>query len=183
MGCLPRDLWRRITPAVCNWLRLQCHLGMGSLQYRAMLYVHNCRSPLQSSFLFASVCHDVPGWKSSTNVTCAMYRRNKFCVDDTYGPGWRSSYGTFADWAVDGVDASMACCGCGRGSPVPFFFEELLFPYDWWINWQTLFGEFFVVRQCGDKAKENVKKEKRCQMRIWQMFAFNDLITLFCQKK
>eukprot|EP00667_Euglena_gracilis_P022927 EG_transcript_25715 len=45
-----------------------------------------------------------------------MYRRNKFCVDDTYGPGWRSSYGTFADWAVDGVDASMACCGCGRGT-------------------------------------------------------------------
>jgi len=34
----------------------------------------------------------------------------------SYGPGWNTSaWGTFDDYAANGVNASQACCGCGGG--------------------------------------------------------------------
>ena len=30
----------------------------------------------------------------------------------TYAPGWVESYGTVQVYAVDGVSAADACCGC-----------------------------------------------------------------------
>merc|ERR1712032_985213 len=37
-----------------------------------------------------------------------------------YGSGWVSDddWGTFDTWAVNGVAANVACCGCGGGSTV-----------------------------------------------------------------
>merc|ERR1712130_395546 len=36
-------------------------------------------------------------------------------VDGKYGPGWQESWGTFAKWANQNVDATKACCACGGG--------------------------------------------------------------------
>merc|ERR1712228_823592 len=32
------------------------------------------------------------------------------------GRGWPQDAGLFDNWAVDGLDATQACCGCGGGS-------------------------------------------------------------------
>ena len=76
---------------------------------------------LASSVILATAnatCEDAPnGWKSSTNAPCATYQSRKWCTPEGgYGTGWSSGYGTFAKWAVDGVDGSQACCACGGGN-------------------------------------------------------------------
>merc|ERR1712032_1807130 len=38
--------------------------------------------------------------------------------DGDYGSGWGPDDGTFDDWAVNGMAATVACCGCGGGSTV-----------------------------------------------------------------
>merc|ERR1712241_1503966 len=64
-------------------------------------------------------CSDKPGdWKSSAGTTCADYVSKAYCTaDGDYGSGWDDS-STFDDWAVNGVAATVACCGCGGGSTV-----------------------------------------------------------------
>merc|ERR1719445_2066602 len=61
-------------------------------------------------------CSDKPGdWKSSAGATCADYVSKAYCTaDGGYGSGWDDS-STFDDWAVNGVAATVACCGCGGG--------------------------------------------------------------------
>merc|ERR1739838_218226 len=66
-------------------------------------------------------CDDKPaGWKSTAGSTCADYVSKAWCTSDGgYGSGWdKSTDGTFDDWAVNGVAATVACCGCGGGSTV-----------------------------------------------------------------
>merc|ERR1719463_362679 len=67
-------------------------------------------------------CVDKPGdWKSSYGSTCADYISKSWCTaDGGYGSGWVSDddWGTFDTWAVNGVAANVACCGCGGGSTV-----------------------------------------------------------------
>jgi len=65
-----------------------------------------------------SVCHDSPSdWKSTTSNTCSDYSERQWCtLDGGYGTGWKPEYVDFAKWAVNGVDASQACCACGGGS-------------------------------------------------------------------
>merc|ERR1740121_3475958 len=66
-------------------------------------------------------CADKPGdWKSSIGSTCADYVSKSYCTaDGGYGSGWdKSTDGSFDDWAVNGVAANVACCGCGGGSTV-----------------------------------------------------------------
>merc|ERR1719291_561095 len=67
-------------------------------------------------------CVDKPGdWKSSYGSTCADYVSKSWCTaDGGYGSGWVSDddWGTFDTWAVNGVAATVACCGCGGGSTV-----------------------------------------------------------------
>jgi len=62
-------------------------------------------------------CTDTPSdWKSSSGSTCADYVSKAYCTaDGGYGSGWDDS-STFDDWAVNGVAADDACCGCGGGS-------------------------------------------------------------------
>eukprot|EP00667_Euglena_gracilis_P016217 EG_transcript_16956 len=57
-------------------------------------------------------CQDIPGWVSSTGNTCNDYRTGLWCENNAYGRGWQCQWGAFANWAVNGVDASTACCGC-----------------------------------------------------------------------
>ena len=54
------------------------------------------------------------GWKSSNGFTCAHYKSKKWCEDGTYGSGWGAQLGTFEKYSVNGVDASQACCACGK---------------------------------------------------------------------
>merc|ERR1712032_1314625 len=67
-------------------------------------------------------CVDKPGdWKSSYGSSCADYVSKSWCTPDgDYGSGWGSNdeWGTFDTWAVNGVAANVACCGCGGGSTV-----------------------------------------------------------------
>jgi len=57
------------------------------------------------------------GWADSVGLTCWDYVDRQGCTDSGgYGSGWSSSAGTFADYAVNGVDASQACCLCGGGA-------------------------------------------------------------------
>merc|ERR1711897_12012 len=67
-------------------------------------------------------CVDKPGdWKSSYGSTCADYVSKSWCTPDgDYGSGWvfNDEWGTFDTWAVNGVAANVACCGCGGGSTV-----------------------------------------------------------------
>merc|ERR1712032_4148 len=64
-------------------------------------------------------CSDKPGdWMSSSGSTCADYVSKAYCTaDGGYGNGWDDS-STFDDYAVNGVAATVACCGCGGGSTV-----------------------------------------------------------------
>merc|ERR1719410_2533530 len=55
---------------------------------------------------------------SSSGSTCADYVSKAYCTaDGGYGSGWDDS-STFDDYAVNGVAATVACCGCGGGSTV-----------------------------------------------------------------
>ena len=48
---------------------------------------------------------------------CRKYIRRKWCSSTGgYGSGWRSAWGTFEDYAVNGQTA-LVCpqCGCGAG--------------------------------------------------------------------
>jgi len=55
-------------------------------------------------------------WISSDDTPCSWYVDEGACTPSgTYGTGWRSWYGTYQNWAVNGIDATMACCGCGGG--------------------------------------------------------------------
>jgi len=65
-------------------------------------------------------CDDKPeDWKSLGGSTCVDYVSKSFCTaDGAYGSGWKVSDGAFDEWAVNGVAANVACCGCGGGSTV-----------------------------------------------------------------
>ena len=77
-------------------------------------------------------CVDDPDWVDSENHTCTDYASKDWCRDGGHGPVYLKSnprpsspshhtrwygaedYVTFSDYAVDGVDASQACCVCGK---------------------------------------------------------------------
>eukprot|EP00667_Euglena_gracilis_P014128 EG_transcript_14616 len=68
-----------------------------------------------------SRCTDTVGWKDSENETCAAYKTKDYCTTaGGYGNGWVPDWGTFADFAdANGLDATEACCACGRGGTPP----------------------------------------------------------------
>ena len=64
-----------------------------------------------------AVCVDSPAdWRDSQGWGCAAYHQEKLCTaTQGYGTGWDwEAYGTFASRAVHGIDATQACCACGR---------------------------------------------------------------------
>jgi hypothetical protein len=58
-------------------------------------------------------CQDNMSWWDSEGSSCMLYMHRNMCAEGTYGPGWIWDQWTFASWAVDGIDASHACCECG----------------------------------------------------------------------
>jgi hypothetical protein len=47
-------------------------------------------------------------WRSSTGSGCEAYQKLKLCTPDGgAGEGWDSSFGSFADWATAGLDATQ----------------------------------------------------------------------------
>ena len=69
-------------------------------------------------------CQDQGSWVDTDNLDCASYVSNNYCLDGGIGPSWSTSWGTFEDYAVDGVSAAQACCECGGGS----------LPQDWSLS-------------------------------------------------
>merc|ERR1712217_921315 len=72
---------------------------------------------------YQKACSDYPnGWRSSTHASCKDYADRKWCTKSGgYGTGWDfNQFVNFAKWAVNGIDASQACCECGGGQePTP----------------------------------------------------------------
>ena len=64
-------------------------------------------------------CSDEANWTDSSGYNCTTYTSNGWCTSSAgYGPGWNTSWGTFADLASANLSAPLACCGCGlRGPP------------------------------------------------------------------
>lgn len=65
-------------------------------------------------------CLNTPStWVSTSGANCDDYEIMQLCTDvGDYGVGWVSGWGTFIDWASDGVDATQACCFCGGGTDI-----------------------------------------------------------------
>lgn len=75
-------------------------------------------------------CQDtVSGWRDSYDAPCSIYESYNWCTSTgNYASGWLSSWGSFADYARDGYDATQVCCACGGGTleagNVPFASQE-----------------------------------------------------------
>lgn len=62
-----------------------------------------------------TTCQDTQGWIDSYGYSCADYAGGSFCTSDKgYGTGWHADWGTFDSYSVFGVDATEACCHCGK---------------------------------------------------------------------
>jgi len=53
-------------------------------------------------------------WVDTDGIDCSDYVANNYCEDSTVGSGWNSGWGPFSNFAAGGMDASEACCECGR---------------------------------------------------------------------
>lgn len=62
-------------------------------------------------------CRDVHGWTDMEGDACEDYAREQYCTEiGQLGPGWKQGeWGLLSDYAVDGKDATKACCACGGG--------------------------------------------------------------------
>ena len=60
-------------------------------------------------------------WRSSVGDNCLDHENLLYCeADGSPGLNWASTYphATFSTFAVDGYDATTACCACGGGNEV-----------------------------------------------------------------
>lgn len=72
----------------------------------------------EANLLHRGTCVDDPlGWGDTLASTCADYKTFSWCTSSGgYGSGWdSSSLGDFSLYAVNGIDATDACCHCGGG--------------------------------------------------------------------
>merc|ERR1712151_563243 len=58
-------------------------------------------------------CLDRAGYKDRDGQPCSEYERQDWCPNGGYGPKWW--FGTFDEFAEDGVSPGDACCSCGGG--------------------------------------------------------------------
>ena len=80
----------------------------------------SCGTGFRYSIIAAGEYHDNTTWRDSEGYYCFQYADMGWCIDNAHGPAqdllWSASRdGTFASFAVDGVDASQACYLCGGG--------------------------------------------------------------------
>eukprot|EP00928_Gymnodinium_smaydae_P052294 TRINITY_DN360_c0_g2_i1.p1 TRINITY_DN360_c0_g2~~TRINITY_DN360_c0_g2_i1.p1 ORF type:complete len:4395 (-),score=487.31 TRINITY_DN360_c0_g2_i1:145-13329(-) len=69
-------------------------------------------------------CVDFPkDWADVEHSNCSKYEAKTWCTKDGLpGSGWRTTFGSFKDYAVDGMDATSACCACGGGRQTKYCF-------------------------------------------------------------
>jgi hypothetical protein len=86
------------------------------------------------------VCTDINGWTDARGDGCFEYSANQFCLPDgSAGSGWDPNDGAFSLYATDGLDATQACCACGKArssptpTPTPFCADV--------VGWQDPFGD------------------------------------------
>ena len=53
-------------------------------------------------------------WVDRDGLDCSAYVDYNYCENGRVGSGWSSGWGSFSDFAAGGMDASEACCDCGR---------------------------------------------------------------------
>lgn len=70
--------------------------------------------PSEPTSTITASCTSVP-WADRYGAGCELYLSNGWCNASGVGSSWRSNWGSLEDYAVDGVSASAACCGCGGG--------------------------------------------------------------------
>jgi hypothetical protein len=59
-------------------------------------------------------CHDIVAWTDAVGDGCDKWVQWDWCdATGAAGPGWNTSWGNMSDFAVAGVAAGEACCGCG----------------------------------------------------------------------
>ena len=87
----------------------------------------SCNTGFRYSIIAAGDYHDITTWRDSEGYYCFQYVDMGWCLDGEHGAAqyllWSVSRdGSFASFAVDGVDASQACYVCGGGliAQVPF---------------------------------------------------------------
>ena len=85
------------------------------LKHRTCVELSN--TPMQSHLCLLA-CFDSPlGWTDSEGDTCYSYMVNDWCTSNgDFGASWDPIWGTFADYANHGKDATQVCCDCGGGS-------------------------------------------------------------------
>mmetsp|Transcript_45567 Transcript_45567/g.114853 ORF Transcript_45567/g.114853 Transcript_45567/m.114853 type:complete len:225 (+) Transcript_45567:108-782(+) len=116
--------------------------SLSALQLRAKM-VQNTDSNQSSAH-----CEDSPEtWRDSRGFPCATYVQMSWCTPaGELGTGWKTQWGGFAKWAVDGKAADTACCSCGGGSCVDspkFWRDKKGFPCTAYVNmsWCTPSGQ------------------------------------------
>lgn len=82
-------------------------------------------STMSSTVTTTRACRDYSDWQDKSGRKCSRHSREtdmkwpyRLCNwDGSYGPGWgrATKRHNFALYAVGGVDATKACCGCGGG--------------------------------------------------------------------
>jgi len=97
-------------------------------------------------------CKDTPNWKDAFGYTCQQYADRAFCTPDKeYGPGWGSDWGTFALYTNLGVDATEACCKCGKQGST-----------------QAITSEYPIQPSEAELALEELRKEMAQQQQVIQ---------------
>jgi len=85
-------------------------------------------------------CQDQPDFLDNEAEGCYEYVTLGYCLDGGYGPSWEASWGQFSDYAVDGIDASQACCACGGGNGDGFAVDDTHLHYYTDGRWGTWAG-------------------------------------------
>lgn len=99
---------------------------------------------------------------SSTGASCEYYHSEKFCtLEGQYGTGWKSHFGTFADYKnpITGHDAlSCRLCGCHDNTPDCFY------------------GNGFMYRGSSEEPVGNVRKVVKSKFEKWRALQTTDYV-------
>ena len=96
--------------------------GSGSCPEHSQPDASGSECVCNAGYFSQRTCQDDLSWLDSEGSSCLLYTHYNLCAEGTYGPVdddgdpyWSVTYENraFASFAVDGIDASHACCECG----------------------------------------------------------------------
>lgn len=95
----------------------QGYLGTGTLLCSGLVKERSLATGSPLATYMPAQCVDAPsGWTSYMGSACSDYDSNEWCTPTKgYGAGWETSWGSFDNYAVEGLSADIACCACGGG--------------------------------------------------------------------